>query len=190
MLNKIGPHPFWEMSLCRCQTVTWLLHVGASEKQKSLSPQTWARVLNYFTKRYSNLPIVLVGAANEESLAQEIIQTVKTGVQFINLVGKTKISELFSVIQEAEILVGCDSAPIHMASLTDTPTFNVSVGTVNFWETGPKATLGFIYRAESEAQLVPEKMGEVLACLLEGHVSDELIVRTGGLVKAMKTQIR
>lgn len=157
------------------------LHVGASEKQKSLSPQVWGRVVNYFSKRYEGLPIVLIGAPNEMALAEEIQQAAPQA-HFVNLVGQTKISELFSVIQEAELLVGCDSAPIHMASLTDTPTFNVSVGNVNFWETGPKASLGFIYRIDDEASLVPERMGEVLALLLEGQVSPELITRTGGLV--------
>lgn len=157
------------------------LHVGASEKHKSLSAQSWARTLNYFAKRNSNIPVILIGAANEAQIAEDIQNSVKN-VQFINLVGQTKISELFSVIQDAEILIGCDSAPIHMASLTDTPTFNVSVGDVNYWETGPKATLGFIYRVETEAELVPERLGEVIADLLDGKLSPELILRGAGLV--------
>nr|WP_295903233.1 glycosyltransferase family 9 protein [uncultured Bdellovibrio sp.] len=157
------------------------VHVGASEKHKSLTPQAWGRAINYFAKRYQGLPVVLIGAPNEIALANEI-QNAAPDAHFVNLVGQTKISELFSVIQEAEILVGCDSAPIHMASLTDTPTFNLSIGNVNFWETGPKATLGFIYRIEDETKLVPERLGEILAMLLEGQVAPELINRKGGLV--------
>lgn len=158
-----------------------VVHIGASEQHKSLTAQMWARTLEFFSKRYDGLPIVLIGAANEASLAQEII-TAAPSATFVNLVGQTKISDLFYVIQEAEILVGCDSAPIHMASLTDTPTVNISVGNVNFWETGPKATLGFIYRIENILSFAPERLGEVLARLLEGHVESELITRTSGLV--------
>lgn len=157
------------------------LHVGASEKHKSLSPTAWARTLAYFSRRYQGLPIVLIGAAGELPLAEEIIQGAPNAT-IINLVGKTSMPELFTVIQDADILVGCDSAPIHMASLTDTPTLNVSVGKVNYWETGPKATLGFIYRIENEEKLVTERLGEVMALLLEGEVASELIPRAPGLV--------
>ncbi|UOE99860.1 glycosyltransferase family 9 protein [Bdellovibrio reynosensis] len=164
-----------------------VLHVGASEKQKSLSPATWAQTLNYFAKRYSSLPIVLIGAASEWNLADEIQRSVPN-LTFLNLAGKTKISDLFSIIQKADLLIGCDSAPIHMASLTDTPTLNVSIGEVNFWETGPKATLGFIYRSDNEGTLVPERLGEVLALLLEGNVAPELITRTSGMVSYDKPE--
>lgn len=156
------------------------LHVGASEAHKSLSPAAWGRVLAYFVKRYAGLPIVLIGSQGEAALAEKIIETAP-GATLINMVGKTTMAELFTVVHDAEILVGCDSAPIHMASLTDTPTLNISVGQVNFWETGPKATLGFIYRIEKEADLVPERLGEVMALLLEGHIAPELIGRAAGI---------
>lgn len=164
-----------------------VLHIGASERQKSLSPQSWAETLREIAKVHSHLSVVLIGADGEKSLAHELVAK-NPGMNIVNLVGKTKISDLFAILQEAELLVGCDSAPIHMASLTDTPTFNVSVGQVNFWETGPKASLGFIYRLESEAQLKPVAMGQILTQLLQGQVSPELIIRTGGLVSYDKIE--
>lgn len=164
-----------------------VLHVGASERQKSLSPSSWIRVLQQLQKKYADLPIVLIGANAEASWAFEIQNGVK-GMSFVNLVGQTKIGDLFAVIKGADVLIGCDSAPIHMASLMDTPTFNVSVGVVNYWETGPKATLGFIYRVETEGELVPERLGEVLTLLLDGEVAPELIIRTGGLVSFDKVE--
>lgn len=165
-----------------------VLHVGASEKQKSFSPGSWAQTLNYMQQNEAlPVPVVLIGANSETHMAEEIIAKAP-GVSFVNIVGKTKMSDLFAILKKAELLIGCDSAPIHMASLTDTPTFNVSVGNVNFWETGPKAALGFIYRIEEEAQLAPQRLGEILKMLLEGRLAPELIVRSGGITSYSLTE--
>ncbi len=158
-----------------------VLHVGASDRKKAVSPIIWTRALKYFSERYDSFPIVLVGAAGEAAWATEIA-TASTGCAIFNLVGRTQINDLFTIIRRAELLIGCDSAPIHMASLTDTPTLNVSVGDVNYWETGPKATLSFIYRSETEADVSADRLGEILCQLLDGHVQPGLIVRSPGLV--------
>ena len=161
------------------------VHVGASEAHKSIPGQAWGRTISYITKRFPGLPFVLIGSKAEQEIAQDIIATA-VDANIVNLVGQTRMAELFTVIDSADLLLGCDSAPIHMASLTDTPTLNVSVGKVNFWETGPKATLGFIYRIDDLGQFAPERLGEITARLLEGHVDDELISRTSGLVSYEK----
>jgi hypothetical protein len=152
-----------------------------------MSGAAWGRALDYFARRYQGLPIVLIGAPNEAAIAEEIIAQASNAT-ILNLVGQTRMAELFTVLKRAELLVGCDSAPIHMASLTDTPTLNISMGAVNFWETGPKATLGFIYRVEDSTQLVPERVGEIIAQLLEGVADPELIIRGAGLVSYTANQ--
>lgn len=164
-----------------------VVHVGASEAHKSLTPTQWSQILQSAQERGATLPVVLVGAANESALAQEIISRLP-GAAIVDLVGKTKVADLFAILQRADLLVGCDSAPIHMASLTDTPTLNISVGNVNFWETGPKASLGFIYRCETAASLNGKELGVVLADLLAGKIADGLIMRSPGLVSYQKTE--
>ncbi len=158
-----------------------VLHVGASDPNKALSPQSWIAALNVAGERFAGLPVILIGASAEASLAVEIESGV-VGLPVLNLVGYTQIADLFAIIKRADVLVGCDSAPLHIASLTDTPTLNVSVGPVNFWETGPKSSLAFVYRRETEADLVPENLGFVLAELLDGRVTEGLVVRSAGLV--------
>nr|BFD61849.1 hypothetical protein BdHM001_05300 [Bdellovibrio sp. HM001] len=158
-----------------------VLHVGASDANKALSAGAWVRALRQLARQFTELPVVLIGSAGEAPVALQIEAEVKE-LQFVNLAGRTQMSDLFAILKNAELLIGCDSAPIHVASLTDTPTLNVSVGPVNFWETGPKASLGFIYRAEDQGTLVPEQVGAAIANLLAGHVDPGLIVRSGGLV--------
>jgi ADP-heptose:LPS heptosyltransferase len=157
-----------------------VIHIGASESQKVLPVEKWAGFLTYFTERKPNVPVVLIGAEAESAQAQDICARVSSK-NILNIVGRTKIHELFPILQGAMMLVGCDSAPIHMASLTDTATLNISLGRVNFWETGPKATHSFILRAESAATLVAGRVGEILALLLEGQVPSELVTRATGL---------
>ncbi len=164
-----------------------VVHVGASEAHKSLKPEQWAQCLATAQSQGMDLPVVLVGAANESAWAEEIIKHTPA-VNFTNLVGKTKVSDLFAILQKADLLVGCDSAPIHMASLTDTPTLNISVGNVNFWETGPKASLGFIYRADHVQSLMATNLGHTLAKLLQGEVAEGLIMRGPGLVSYQKSE--
>jgi ADP-heptose:LPS heptosyltransferase len=163
------------------------VHVGASEKHKALTGDAWGRLVDYFSRRYQGMPIVLIGAPNEAEIAQEIM-TRAPNATILNLVGQTRMYDLFTILKRTELLIGCDSAPIHMASLTDTPTFNISVGNVNFWETGPKSTLGMIYRIEEGQDIVPERIGEIIAQLLEGHADPALIMRTGGLASYDKVE--
>jgi hypothetical protein len=75
-----------------------------------------------------------------------------------------------------------------MASLMETPTLNISVGNVNFWETGPKASLSFILRAETADQIAPDRLGEIVNQLLQGQIPAELITRCGGLVSYQKNE--
>ncbi|MEN0058091.1 MAG: glycosyltransferase family 9 protein [Bdellovibrio sp.] len=157
-----------------------VLHIGASEKHKALSASHWSEVLNQLQPEWVT-PVVLIGATEETSQAEQIQKTVRAPLQVINLVGRTQISDLFSILQGADMLIGCDSAPIHMASLTDTPTFNVSVGEVNYWETGPKASLGFIYRVEGQG-VNPLHIAICLKSLFRGAAHPALMTRTGGLV--------
>lgn len=163
------------------------LHVGASEAHKTLKPTQWAHILNTAQQRGQRLPVVLIGAANEMPWAAEII-ALAPNVAFVDLVGKTKVGDLFAVLQKADLLIGCDSAPIHMASLTDTPTLNLSVGNVNFWETGPKASLGFIFRADNASSINTEDLGGMLANLLAGDLPENLIVRSPGLISYQKNE--
>lgn len=158
-----------------------VVHIGASEAQKSLPAEKWAQLLSYFHQRKPQVPLVLIGAVSEKRIAETVLREVKSPLVF-DLVGRTEMHELFPLLQNAMMLVGGDSAPIHIASLTDTATLNISVGPVNFWETGPKATHGFILRAESAQSLLAARAGEVMASLLEGVVAPELITRSRGLV--------
>jgi heptosyltransferase-3 len=157
-----------------------LIHVGASEVKKSMPPFKWARVLKNFFDHNLELPIVMIGSANERNLGEAIEAGVSRG-RVINLIGQTKLREIFHLLKGAQLLVGCDSAPMHMAGLTNTPCLNVSFDAVNFWETGPKATQSFIYKASFPEDVVSEELGLYMHQILRGETPQHLIQRSAGL---------
>jgi ADP-heptose:LPS heptosyltransferase len=157
-----------------------LVHIGASEIKKSLPPFKWARVLKNFFDHNLETPIVMIGSASERTLGEAIEAGVSRG-RVINLIGQTHLREIFHLLRSTQLLVGCDSAPMHMAGLTNTPCLNISFDAVNFWETGPKATNSFIYRASFPEDVVSEELGACIHQVLQGEVPKILVQRSSGL---------
>lgn len=157
-----------------------VLHIGASQSQKVFNPVRWTRYVRYLWTR-THMPICLIGGPGERITA-DLICGGNSQAQIVDLVGKTKLVDLFPIIQNAELLVGCDSVALHIGTLTNTPTLNISLGKVNFWETGPKAQLSFIYRIDEGETVYAERVAEVTAGLVEGQMAPELIYRHDGYV--------
>lgn len=157
-----------------------LVHIGASDVKKSLPPFKWARLLKNFFDHNLETPVVMIGSAEERALGEAIEAGVSRG-KIINLIGQTHLREVFHLLMSTELLVGCDSAPMHMAGLTNTPCLNISFNTVNFWETGPKATNSFIYEASSPDEVGSEELGAYIHQVLQGKIPPQLIQRSAGL---------
>lgn len=125
-----------------------LVHIGASDLAKTLSASKWKAVVEgLLSKTQSN--IILVGAKDEIEIA-ELIADVETERQPLNFVGRTTISEVFEIVRGARLVIGGDSAPVQMASMTNTRVLNLSFPMVSCWETGPRSTGSRILRMESE----------------------------------------
>ncbi|NJL25535.1 MAG: glycosyltransferase family 9 protein [Calothrix sp. SM1_5_4] len=79
---------------------------------------------------------MFIGSAGERALS-ETVARIAAADRVDNRVGQTDFAEVFSLLASSRLLIGADSAPVHMAALTATPVLNLSSATVNFWETGP-----------------------------------------------------
>jgi len=156
------------------------LHIGASEKGKRLNGFMWASIIREFLKKSKDRHIVLVGSPDEYPVSEEIVSQVP-GEYIVNLVGQTKLRDLFMILSCSELLVGCDSAPIHIAALTDTPVYNLSFGNVNFWETGPKSSMSFIDRIPTIDSLHTAQIGQHIYEILQGNSPPRLITRHDGI---------
>lgn len=142
----------------------FVVHLGASQKQKRLIPEQWQKIL-FEIFRNSDRHCILIGSSDELALAQNL----KFSSQVTNLIGKTSISELFEVIGGAEFLVGADSAPIHIASLTGTPVLNISFQSVNFWETGPRSPGSRILLFDTPEDVNTDTVAKEALALIQGR---------------------
>lgn len=150
------------------------LHIGASQQNKSLPGFKWARAAKFFLEENSTHDIILLGSKSESSIAEEITGNCHSR-RIINLVGQTNLLDIFKILKQADLLVGCDSAPMHMASLTNTPCFNLSFNSVNFWESGPRAFGSVVFRSSTPMDVSSETLGRMIAKLLRGDVDQALI---------------
>lgn len=158
----------------RMQTPEVLVHVGASEAKKQISPVKWATILNQFLK-LSEVRVGLIGAASESAAAEQIMASIPSE-RVENFVGKTDLQDLFSLIQWTRLVVGADSAPMHMASLTGTPCVNLSLSSVNFWETGPRAMGSVIMRGQDETDFASDKVATVMKKAMHKEKQDLSII--------------
>ncbi len=143
-----------------------VLHVGASRADKKFSAFKWRTFISHFQKIRS-IPLVLIGNDEESKDASFISLGFDPG-QVIDLTGKLKFPQLFPLISKAKAYLGCDSAPLHIASLVGTPALNISLNTVNFWETGPKSLGSRVLFADTEADLPSEKVAMELVAVIDG----------------------
>lgn len=141
------------------------IHIGASEQVKSISAAKWTSIISKLTHK-SDCQIVLIGAHSEMGISDAITASFSEH-KVVSIVGKTVLTDLFSILSRAVLLVGCDSAPIHIASLTKTKTLNISFPSVNFWETGPRAPESFVIKARSEEDLVSDQVADTIISILE-----------------------
>jgi hypothetical protein len=154
------------------------IHIGASQAGKTLSWSKWLQLTKLLLEN-SGHQVVLIGSSAEVALADKIA-AVSSANKPLNLVGRTSLSELHSVIANARLVVGGDSAPVHIASLTATPVLNISLPSVSFWETGPKSKGSRIFVLENEDAISAEELAAEAVAMLESRATHQPVIRVPG----------
>jgi len=65
--------------------------------------------------------VVLVGAQSEREQCGELLALASRDPRVVDLIGGTSVGQLMAVIERSAVLVGCDSAAVHMAVGFDRP---------------------------------------------------------------------
>lgn len=126
----------------------WTIQLKASNDQKTLTSAQWIYFLRLIAERFNPM-LVLVGSEEDFAFAENI--RLSTGHHnILNICGQTTPVELFDWIGHADMHLCPDSMTVHIASLTNTPTLNISLESVNFWETGPIAKNSFVLAVTKE----------------------------------------
>lgn len=121
----INDFPDPQLAWFSSETLSELLHkpyavfaVGCSERRvEKRWPIDFYAELTVMCVKKGLIPVI-VGSANEIELAQDII---KTCPEAISLVGKTTLSQLGGIMTHAQVAIGNDTGPMHIAAIVGCP---------------------------------------------------------------------
>ncbi|HMW86894.1 MAG: glycosyltransferase family 9 protein [Nitrospira sp.] len=122
------------------QVRSWTaVQVGASDPMKAWRPELFGQTLAALS-RQTTAGYVFIGT-EEERKAIHLAQTTyrKSGGTgpLCDAVGKTSLPQLAAVLSQCRLLLTNDTGPMHLAVGVGTPVIDLSVGHVDFRETGP-----------------------------------------------------
>jgi ADP-heptose:LPS heptosyltransferase len=98
--------------------------MGSSDPKKEIPPAVFAGVIGKLLERPRHQEIV-VGSDPGPNAA--MLKTFEGEPQFLNLVGRTRITELALLLKEAHCVVSTDSGPFHLAWIQGVPTVSLFV---------------------------------------------------------------
>ncbi len=100
----------------------------SSKDYRNWNTKGYADIADYIKEKY-HYDVVLTGGNStiEKQYAKEIMQQCSSVP--VNLIGKTKIKELLSIIQNARFMISPDSGPAHMATAMNTPVIGLYAST-------------------------------------------------------------
>jgi len=108
--------------------------IGASDDNKRWAEANYAALAKRIVEKY-NARIFLVGVKDEGRYGERF-ETLAPGLA-THLFGKTSIGELAGLLERSDLLVTNDTGTMHVAATVKCPITLVSVGYVQFRETGP-----------------------------------------------------
>jgi ADP-heptose:LPS heptosyltransferase/GT2 family glycosyltransferase len=95
-----------------------------------------------------SLNVAIIGAADEEAIAAQVLNGVTRSPRIFNLVGKLSLTELPKVLARAALFVGNNSGPQHLAASLGVPTIGIHSGVVDAHEWGPNGPRGVAVRRQ------------------------------------------
>ena len=153
-LGGSGPGPFspltvsvptdaaeWARALlARVTPLVWIaVQVGASEPIKAWRPEYFGQTMAAISRQIE-AGFVLIGTSKEKEAVQQACAVYRaaggTG-PLCDQVNRTNLSQLVGLLDHCQLLLTNDTGPMHLAVGVGTPVIDLSVGHVDFRETGP-----------------------------------------------------
>jgi heptosyltransferase-1 len=112
------------------QTVT--LIPATLWKSKHWQTEYWQEIINTLAGKTN---IILTGTAEDQHLINTITQNLRDN-QYINLAGKTILTDLIEVFRHSDLVIGPDTGPLHLAVATSKPAVIAIMGPTSAVRTG------------------------------------------------------
>lgn len=118
----------------------WIgVQAGASDVMKAWRPQHFGLTLARFSKHWDG-GILFIGSPSEQDTIAHVIRTYREAGgrgAIKNAVGQTTLVQLVALLADCRLLLTNDTGPMHLAVGVRTSVIDLSVGHVDFQETGP-----------------------------------------------------
>lgn len=164
----------------------WIaVQAGASDSMKAWHPGLFGLTLARLSKQWHG-GIVFIGSTEEEAAIAEVTQVYKKagGENPVkNMAGRTTVSQLAGLLAECRVLLTNDTGPMHVSVAAGTPVIDLSVGHVDFQETGPYGPGHWVVQPDLECapcgfeqicthhackdRIVPDFVGDLLLHVLQ-----------------------
>ncbi len=119
---------------------SWIaVQAGASEAIKAWRPEYFGLTMAAISHR-APVAFVLIGTESEAAAVQQVVaayRAARGSALWYNAVGRTTLPQLGALLAECRLLLTNDTGPMHLAVSVGTSVVNLSVGHVDFRETGP-----------------------------------------------------
>ncbi|PZR98328.1 MAG: glycosyltransferase family 9 protein [Candidatus Chloroheliales bacterium] len=103
-----------------------VIHPGAGDPAKQWPTERWAAVASLLLEEPESW-LLLTGSGREESLCDALIraQPKSARQRTISAAGRTTLAELAALLDRADLVMGVDSGPLHLASTLARPTLRL-----------------------------------------------------------------
>ncbi|MFA5316007.1 MAG: glycosyltransferase family 9 protein [Dehalococcoidales bacterium] len=91
-----------------------ILHVAVSWAPRRWPLEKWVEVAEYLAN--SGYHIVFIGSRDDSDIIERI-RKLMSGTNSVNLAGKTDIRQLILLMKNAQLFIGVDSGPMHLAAV-------------------------------------------------------------------------
>ena len=111
------------------------VHTGAGNGTKQWPADAFAGLIDLLIDK-AGACVAIIGAADEMAFAGRVAKRVRRRERLFSLVGKSGLADLPLLLRGADLYVGNDSGPKHIAAAVGVPTVGVHSGTVDPGEWG------------------------------------------------------
>ncbi len=99
-----------------------VIHPGTAAAVKLWRPEAWSYCANTLTSTQSPARILLTGSKSEQPMMEQIVQGITAPVVLLT---STTLGQLAALLARAQIVLGVDSGPLHLATSQATPTVRI-----------------------------------------------------------------
>lgn len=87
--------------------------------------ESFVELVDRLNEKYTSISIALIGSDSEKTYVQAIADKVRDKHSVVNIAGRTSLAELVGLLSLTDLFITVDSGPMHLASLTRTPTIGL-----------------------------------------------------------------